>query len=75
MNYYKKILNLIHNESPIEKLNLELKEEVLLSYIYLLNYIYGHKNTLIDNIDVPESIEDSKYLVLSNDSVRQLNVL
>ena len=26
------------------------------------------------NIDVPESIEDSKYLVLSNDSVRQLNV-
>lgn len=70
----QKIFKFNSQYSPIEKLNLELKEEVLLSYIYLLNYIYGHKNTLIDNIDIPESIEDSKYLVLSNDSVRQLNV-
>ena len=60
--------------TPIEELNLERKEEVLLSYIYLLNFIYQHKTNLINNIELPEELDDENYLILSADSVRQLNV-
>ena len=60
--------------SPIENLDLERKQEVLLSYIYLLNYISIHNKILINNIDYPEKIDNVNYLVLSNDSVRQLNI-
>ncbi len=60
--------------TPIEELNLEMKNEVLLSYIYLLNFVYQHKTNLIENIDRPEELNDNNYLILSADSVRQLNV-
>ena len=60
--------------TPIEELNLEMKTEVLLSYIYLLNFVYQHKSNLIENIEKPEELNDENYLVLSADSVRQLNV-
>jgi len=61
--------------TPIEELNLEMKNEVLLSYIYLLNFVYQHKSNLIENIDKPDELNDNNYLILSADSVRQLNVL
>ena len=51
-----------------------MKNEVLLSYVYLLNFVYQHKSDLIENIDRPEELDDNNYLILSADSVRQLNV-
>ena len=39
-NLLQKVFNFNTMNTPIEELNLERKEEVLLSYIYLLNYIY-----------------------------------
>ena len=62
---------LIH---PLKNLNLEMKNEVFLSYVYLLNFVYQHKTNLIENIDRPEELDDNNYLILSADSVRQLNV-
>ena len=77
-NYQNELLNKvfkINSGNSVEALNLERREEVLISYIYLLNYIYEHKNSLIDSLERPEEINNNKYLVLTADSVRQLNIL
>jgi len=73
-NLLQKVFQFKTINTPIEELNLEMKNEVLLSYIYLLNFVYQHKSTLIENIDKPEELDDNNYLILSADSVRQLNV-
>ena len=77
-NYQNTLLNSVFKinsvNSPIEELNLERREEVLISYIYLLNYIYEHKPALIESLERPDEINNNKYLVLTADSVRQLNI-
>jgi len=73
-NLLQKVFNFNTMNTPIEELNLERKEEVLLSYVYLLNFIHQHKTTLIDNVERPNELNDENYLTLSADSVRQLNV-
>ena len=77
-NYQNELLKKVFNNnscnSIIEELNLERREEVLISYIYLLNYIHQHKPELIKSLEHPEEINNTKYLVLTADSVRQLNI-
>jgi len=73
-NLLQKVFNFNTMNTPIEELNLERKEEVLLSYVYLLNFIHQHKTNLIDNVERPNELNDENYLILSADSVRQLNV-
>ena len=39
----QKVFHFESQNSPIVELNLERREETLLSYIYILEYIYEHK--------------------------------
>ena len=61
--------------SPIESLDLEFKNELRNSLIYLLQYIYEHRVDITQNINKPKEIEDTNYLSLTSNSVRQLNVI
>ena len=78
LNYQNTLLQKVFNfetmGTPIEELNLERRDDVLLSYIYLLNFIYEHKTDLINNIEKPIELNDNKCLLLSSDSIRQLNI-
>ena len=61
--------------TPIEELDLEINNELVLSYIYLLQYINDHRAETLSNIEKPEFVKDEKYLCLTSNSIRQLNVL
>ena len=77
ISYQNNLLQKVFNFTSINNSkypNLEMKNEVLLSYIYLLNFVYQHKSNLIENIDKPQLNDRNNYLILSADSVRQLNV-
>ena len=61
--------------SGVEYIDLEFEEESLLSYIYLLEFINEHQINILENINKPIIKEDNKYLILSNNSARQLNII
>ena len=61
--------------SPIEQLNLVTQNELRVSYVYMIQYIYDHKVDILRNIDVPQVIDDIHHLTLTSNSVRQLNVV
>ena len=71
----KKIFKIESMLTPIEFLDLELKQECVVSYIYLLQYINDHRADTLENIERPEIVEDSKCLCLTSNSIRQLNVI
>lgn len=61
--------------SPIEFLGFDRESEIILSYIYMLQFIYEHKieNTL--SLHKPEFKQNSNYLLLSHNCIEQLNVV
>ena len=61
--------------SVIEELDLERNPELIVSYIYLLQYIHDHRVDILSNIEKPEIVYDTNYLSLTSDSIRQLNVI
>ena len=61
--------------SPIENLDLVHTHEMRNSYVYLLLYIYEHKQGILQNIHSPQKINDINHLSLTSNSVRQLNVV
>ena len=61
--------------TPIERLDMIYKNELRKSYIYMLQYIYEHKVDILRNINLPEDIENIHHLLLTSNSVRQLNVI
>ena len=60
--------------SPIEYLDMEREKELLLSYILMIQFVYEHKINNIMNIFYPQRVEDTNYLVLTNNCIRQLNI-
>jgi DNA mismatch repair protein MutS len=61
--------------TPIEFLGFDRENEIILSYIYMLQFIYEHKieNTL--SLHKPEFKHNSNYLLLSHNCIEQLNVV
>ena len=41
----------------------------------LLQFAYEHNETVINKLEKPEIWENNKYLILTNDSIRQLNLV
>lgn len=74
-NILSKIFKFDNMLSYIENLNLHEKNCLRLSYIYLLTYIIDHKACIINNIENPIEHIENKYLVLTSNSIRQLNVI
>lgn len=71
----QKVFHFDSNISPIEELNMTHNYEMCKSYIYLLQYIYEHKVDSLNNINIPEPIDNIHSLSLTSNSSRQLNVV
>ena len=71
LKYFKSDNNL----SIIEYLGLEREPEIILSYIYMLQFVYEHKieNTL--SLHKPQFKQNKNHLLLSHNCVEQLNVI
>ena len=61
--------------SPIEQLTMVTHNELRVSYVYMLQYVYDHKVDILRNIDLPQVIDDIHHLTLTSNSVRQLNIV
>ena len=83
-NYYKlsyqnefftKVFNIQSMITPIEHFDLGRNPELILSYIYLLQYVYDHRPEILKNIEEPILVLDDHFLCLTSNSIRQLNVI
>ena len=61
--------------TPIETFDLENYPELVVSYIYLLQYVHDHRVDILKNIEKPELVQDEQCLCLTSNSIRQLNVI
>ena len=73
--FLQKIFKFSNMCSPIENIHCETKPETVLSYILLLEYVHQHRSNIINNLNLPEHLENVSYLNLTNNSIRQLNVI
>ena len=77
--YQTAVLNKIFTEKgflePIEYVNLERKPLSLISFVYMLDFVYGHNEKLLRNISKPiiECYDDS--LTLTNNALYQLDII
>ena len=74
-DFLQKIFNLSVMMTPIEHFDLEMKPELVVSYVYLLQYINDHIAETLQNIEIPELMNDKQCLCLTSNSIRQLNVI
>ena len=74
-DFLQKIFKLNTMMTPIEHFDLEMKPELVIAYIYLLQYINDHRVDTLQNIEKPEIILDNECLCLTSNSIRQLNVI
>jgi len=73
--FLQKIFNIQSMITPIETFDLESYPELIVGYIYLLQYVHDHCVDILQNIETPEIIQDEQFLCLTSNSIRQLNVV
>ena len=73
--FLQKIFNLSLMMSPIEHFDLETKPELVVAYIFMLNYINDHVAETLQNIEHPIYVNDDHSLCLTSNSIRQLNII
>ena len=61
--------------SPIEYCNLELNPNLVITFSYLINFIYSHSTEYINNISTPIIIENDNKLILFYNCIKKLNVV
>jgi len=59
----------------VEYLDLEKKYFGLSSFIFLLQFTYEHNENIIERLVKPKIWDSNKYLILSYDSINQLNIV
>ena len=74
-DFLSKVFTLNIMITPIEHFDLEMKPELVISYVYMLQYIKDHLVNTLNNIEIPEYINDKNCLCLTSNSIRQLNVI
>ena len=72
LNKYFKDCNML---SPIEYLGFERDPEIVLSYIYMFQFIHEHKIENTMSIKKPQFKHNNEYLLLSHNCVEQLYVI
>ena len=79
IDYQNEFLNKIYPNcgllSPIEYLDLEYKPYSVISFILLLDYIYLMNPKVLTKINVPEIWTENKHLILTNNTLYQLNII
>ena len=76
--YQNQFLEKVYKEcgmlSPIEYIDMECMPDALISFLYLLQFAYEHKDNIIQNIKKPDICNVYNHLILSNNAIQQLNV-
>jgi DNA mismatch repair protein MutS len=60
--------------SPVEFIGMEKYPQLITCIAYTLNFVYEHNEALIRLLRVPKILQSSKYLVLANSCVENLNL-
>ncbi len=71
----KKVYSASGMLTPIEFIDMEKLSFALNSFIYLIQFIYEHNESIIEKLNKPRIFEPNNYLSLSHDSIIQLNVI
>ena len=61
--------------NPIEYVNLEKNQELLISFINLIKFAYSHNEKIIEKIHKPIIIDNNEHLVLGYNLVKKLNII
>ena len=79
ISYQKTLLEKIFTDHGLlsvhEYLDLEKKQFGTISFVALLQFAHEHNETVINKLEKPEIWESNKYLILTNDSINQLNLV
>lgn len=73
--FLKKIFTNTKGLKPIEYIELSQHPDLVISFIFLLQFSYEHDHTIINKIKKPYIIYDDNHLILNNDSIYQLNII
>lgn len=73
--FLKKIYNIKSQISPLEYFDLNKTIYATMSLIILLDFSYDHNDKIIFNLERPEFYSNSKYLILGNNAISQLNII
>ncbi len=60
--------------SPIDTLKMEMKPLAIISFCYMLQYVYEHDEKLVHNLLIPEELEKNKHMTIEYNSIQQLNI-
>jgi len=61
--------------SPIDVLKLDMKPLAIISFCYMLQYVYEHDESLVTNLNIPTEIEKNKQMSIEYNSSQQLNII
>lgn len=79
ISYQNTFLNKIYTNTglitAIEYLDLEMKNNARTSFVILLQFAYEHDSTILNRIKKPYLDNNSDRLILSNNTIYQLNIL
>jgi len=78
ISYQNEFLSKVYNTgflTPIEYLNLEKSQEIVISLIILLNFCYEHNENIISKIKEPRFYKYNEHLILHNNAIYQLDVI
>lgn len=78
-NYQNTVIKKVFNDcgplEPIEYLNMERLSYALISFVYMLDFVYAHDESLLKNIKRPLIEDHMDNLVLANNALYQLDVV
>lgn len=80
LNYRNSILEKVFSKkcgmlNPIEYLNLERYQLSTIAFVYMLDFIYSHNESLIKNVSKPHIEEQNNNLILTNNCLSQLDII
>ena len=79
LSYQEEVLRRIYPKtgllSCVEFLGLERKPCAQLSYVRLVQFVFNHNEQVLEKIHVPNVLEESNTLILSYNSVKQLDMV
>ena len=79
VNYQVELLKKVYKDigmlSPIEHISLERNQELLISFINLIEFSYSHNEKIIENLYKPEIIENNSQLILGFNLVHKLDII
>ena len=73
-NTLKKIFK-TNSLTPIEYINLETKHLALISFVYMMDFVYSHNELLLKNINIPLIEENNNHLIMNNNALYQLDIV